>query len=411
MRRIAHASLGGALVMLAACSGDDRPFEEAVELEQAGVTALQIVAPANADDPLVIGVGGRIDLGLLGLGPVSGSIDFDDSDREWRSLAPSIASVDRNGLVTGLADGSADILVSVGSLTSAPFTVRVSGEPLVAIASIDGEAMPDPCVATRYAAVGRFADQSTRTLTQVSWSLAAGANGSLRSTGEADAATSGAIDLVPAAPGALTLVANSGGFELRRTLSVPDSTLTELRLPAGLQALNVGATLDLTATGIYERDGATLSRGVTDTVRWSVLSGSEAATVSDAVPTRGQVTGQAAGNATIQAACGAVTAEVVVGVSADSSSDDDGLSIEQGSTLSLATNGPGVQLRVSTGSDYDEDDDVTTSTNFSSDNAAVASVILSGARAGFVTPGSTSGTARIFAERNSESAVITITVR
>jgi uncharacterized protein YjdB len=44
----------------------------------------------------------------------------------WVSSAPSVATVDQNGLVTAVANGSANITASNGSVTSAVYSVAVA---------------------------------------------------------------------------------------------------------------------------------------------------------------------------------------------------------------------------------------------------------------------------------------------
>jgi len=397
------------LLLLAGCTGDERPFLEAVEVQRLGVDALEIRRPEveGGPDAFSIGVGERVPLGLVALGADGTAIPFDGGDRDWRSADPSVLTVSRDGVLTGRADGTTELGVSVGNVVSEMLSVRVSGGALVSIDSIAGPAMPAACSATRYVAIGAFDDGTRRLLDDVEWRPGAGA--SLRAADGSDLAE-GAIRLVPAGPGAVVLGARSGGVTATpRTLTAPD-TLTGLTLPTGLQALRVNGTLQLVATARYEEDGDARSVDVTDGVDWSVTSG-DAVSVANVAPDRGLVRGRRVGNAVVQAACGTAVAAVSIGVDASGSDDDDeGLSIEQEGPLFLRFGGLDRQLRVSTGPEYDGELDVTDRVRFSSEDPRIASVVESGPNAGLVTAGNVAGTTFITASRGGETATIEISV-
>jgi len=409
MKRIVIAAPFGLLLLLTGCTGDERPFLEAVEVQRLGVDSLEIRRPEVEGGPeaFSIGVGERLALGLAALDANGNEIALDGDDRDWRSADPSVLTVSRDGVITGRTDGTTELDVSVGNVVAGALSVRVSDGALVSIDSIAGPAMPDACGATRYVAIGAFEDSPSRLLSDVDWTVGAGA--SLRAPEDSDLAT-GAIRLVPAGAGAVTLGAQVGDvIATPRTLTAPD-TLTGLTLPTGLQALRVDGTLQLVATARYEDDGSARSVDVTDGVDWSVTSG-DAVSVSNDAPTRGLVRGRRTGNGIVQAACGTDTATVTIGVDASGSDDDDeGLSIEQDGPLFLRFGGLDVQLRVSTGSEFDDDRVVTDGIRFSSEDTRIASVVTSGVNAGLITAGNVAGTTFINARRGDETDSIEVTV-
>jgi len=404
-RVIATGSL--TLVLLAGCTGDERPFLEAVEVQRLGLQTLEIERPEGGPEAFSIGVGESLALGLGGGGSAVADIDIDAADRNWRVADPGVLGVTRNGVITGLADGVTQLSVSIGGVESTSLDVEVTSGALESIESIVGDESPDVCSASRYAAIGSFAGGTTRLLSEVEWLPGAGA--SLRMVEPDDLAT-GAIRLVPTVPGESSLTARVGEVELARSLQVPGN-LQGLSLPSALQTLRVGGTVQLTATASYDDDGVARPADVTDGVEWSVLAG-DAVTIGNTGRVRGLVEAQRTGDATVQAGCGAVTAQARVGVSgSDPDGDGDGLFIQQGAALSLSVGGPSVQLRVFTGPDFDDDREVTDEVQFSSDNVNVATVATTGVDIGRVTPGLISGVVRIRADFDGRSDFIDVTVR
>jgi len=409
VKRVVLAGSFGLLVLIG-CRGDERPFEEAIEVQRLGLRTLTIERPEGAPERVPdgvaedfsIGVGERLALSLNGQGSGSSAVEIDTGDRDWRVEDAAVLGVSRDGVLTGRADGTTQLSVSIGGVRSEVLNVRVSGAELSSIASIDGAAAPDRCSASRYVAIGAFADGSSRLLGDVDWTPGAGA--SLRKVESDDPAT-GATRVVPTSVGELSLTASVGGVTATRQLQVP-ATLTELSLPSALQTLRIGATTQLSATATYTGEGTTRNVDVTDGVDWSVSSG-DAVTVGNLAGTRGLVEAERAGDAVVQAACGDdISATARVGVSGSGSSSER-LSIDRGDRLTLDAGGQSAQLRVSTGDDYDEGRDVTDRATFSSDNVNVATVSVGG----LVTSGQIAGNAQILVRFDGASDVIDVTVR
>ena len=87
---------------------------------------------------------------------------------------------------------------------------------------------------------------------------------------------------------------------------------------------------------------------------WEVISGTDNASVSNEIGSRGQLTGSSAGTATLEASCGATAMEQSVTINAVVSSSTDDLSFnEESQEIDV---GEQLFLEVSLGSSFDEDE-------------------------------------------------------
>ena len=143
--------------------------------------------------------------------------------------------------------------------------------------------------------------------------------------------------------------------------------------------IDEGDELDLTAVGTYSRpstaDASLVSQTIiTANVEWAVTVGTDNATLNNLRGSKGLLTGVDEGNTTINVHCGDVfspNSEFVVGEEdTDSSSDSLAFQVNGESVsgsqivLNLDTDSTLVTLRVSTGSDYDADNDISSSVTF-----------------------------------------------
>lgn len=388
-------------MVLVACSGDDRPFEEAIEASDSDIVRLEVAPLEGVIIPVTIGVGETLRFEALAFNPAGVEIAFDSSDRAWGVSDGSVASIDGDGLLTGVGDGVVDVQLNFGGIAAAPLSVAVSSATLASIVEIVGPEEPEACQTTEYTATGGFDDGTERTLTDVVWALAPGSTAELLS--EAGDGF-GRILLLPQNPELVTLMAQSAGQTLSRDLTVADN-LSGVSFPAGLRAVDVGGTISLIATATFNRDGVEAMVDVSDSVVWSVTDGTGSATITTVGLERGDLTGVSAGTVSVTASCGAFLASQIVQIVSDDDDDDDGLSFESGTSLSLALSGTGQQLAVSTGSSFDEDDDVSDEVTWQSLDTGVVTVSTTG----FVVPVSL-GTADILVTLDGESAVLSITV-
>jgi len=96
---------------ISACSGDARPFEEAIEASQSGLASLTVTVPTGDLDDLVLNIGQQYTLRLEGSNINDEVFNLSTSDRRWSVDNPAIASVDDNGTLTGLSNGSTTVRV------------------------------------------------------------------------------------------------------------------------------------------------------------------------------------------------------------------------------------------------------------------------------------------------------------
>jgi len=372
-RFLAVATLGSLAV---ACSGDVQPLAEAIEVRDLRLDSLSIERPFGTLTPFVVSAGERVTFGLSGLDVNGRTIDeIDPEGRNWRVSDGAFASIDGNGELVALSDGSVTVDVRIGDIAAPPFDVRVATAPLLSIDRIVGADELDPCVVERYTAIGTFADEteSERLLRGVAWTTTAAGTerrpSEDRSVVELSASEAG---------GTVTLVATVEQASLAKEIGV-NTSLTGLDLERADQSgsvqsftVSAGETLDLRAIGRYTgADGVARARDVTDSVVWETVDGAGFASVSNDRETRGRVTATSAGIAQVRARCGNLPSEsrqVVVGATTSDSSSAEGLSFDgidngrgdgDGGSISIAQSVGQFQLRVSLGSEYDEADDVT----------------------------------------------------
>lgn len=418
------AGLAAALTVLSGCSGDARPLTEAVEVEQLGLQSLQIRPPPRSVEPAFsISTGQQIQLALLG-GSGEDAQTVDASDRRWTSSDPAVASVDSDGRLTGNTSGAVQIGVSIGGIRAEDFEVTVSAAPLAAVDEILGDAELSPCLPTSYVAVGSYQDGSRRLLNEVDWSL----------DGESDALltpdSAGEVQVVARQSGTLTLQATVPGVAPLASTLTADSSLAEIAIEPDTLAVSVGSTLDLVAIGRYAQSASSATTGdstagdtaadgtttdgtttedttggdgtvedgtveedITDYVDWRVTAGSDAVAVGNAsAEDKGQLTGIAAGTATVSAGCGTVaeTERDVIVSDNGNGADSDEVVFEQGSRLLLAV-GERRTLRVSSGTEFDADNvinDVTFVTNDDSGVVALTNGTANDAPGGLPATGS-----------------------
>lgn len=197
----------------------------------------------------------------------------------WSSNAPTVATVDASGRVTGVAAGQATISASAGAVSgSAAITVVV---PVAAVTLVGDTAALIPGATRQLSATARDAGGTALPDRTISWSSSAPSVAAVSSQG-----------LVTAlAPGQVTISATAENVAGRLTLTVlpPVTTVT---ITGDTAALLPGATRQLTATPRDAAGAALAGRPVT----WS----SSAPTVAT-VSSTGLVTAITPGQVTIAA--------------------------------------------------------------------------------------------------------------
>ncbi len=368
------------VLLLSACEGESRPFQENVEISSLGLTALQITPPANAQDTIFISSGETLQLGISGTNSnTMTSVVLSPLGRSFRSSNPAVLSVDEDGLVTGgeIPDNEVAVAVIsavVGGLPAESLTISVSNSTLSSITSIEGDQTLEACIPGEYFAVGLYLpDNSMRTLRDVSFELE----------------EEGSEEAIPlSSDDGVTSVNASVGTGVTLTARVGELTplSRELQLLQNLDAIAITAaepqveeeeTIELTATGTYqptEDGGVSREEDITANVQWSISTGIENASVGNSEDDKGQLLGIAEGFAEVQAACGAVVSPLLR-VTVDEASVDSSDELSFNTTRSdgdividLGDDPEPFGLQVSRGSEFDEDnietDDITYSVDF-----------------------------------------------
>jgi uncharacterized protein YjdB len=215
----------------------------------------------------------------------------------WSSANDAIAAVDADGLVTGVAAGSAAVTATLGAVSGST-TVNVSPATLVSLAVTP----VNPTVARgrvqQFIATGTYTDSSTQNLTTaVTWTssnqVIASISNVAGSNGQATA-----LD-----PGSTVITATMGAFSDSTLLTVTPAVVATIEVTPASPSIADGRTQQFTATGIYT-DATTAD--LTGAVAWS-SSNDTLATISNAAGSRGLATAAAPGTVTITAAQGLVS--------------------------------------------------------------------------------------------------------
>jgi len=290
----------------------------------------------------------------------------------WSSSASTVASVSNTGLVTGVKGGSATITATSGSIRQ---TTTITVVALVNSIAVSGGSSAVIGSSLQFAATANFNDGTSQSITSgATWSSSAP---SVATVG----ATTGLVTAV--ASGSATIQAAFGGTTGSAVLTVTDN-LVSIAITPSSPSVNVGSTLQLTATGTYQ-DKST--RDLTGTVLWSSNANSVAKFNSG---TPGELNGVAGGSATITATDGPVSMQVTVAVKAVLQS------------MSVSPMGPAVQVNgkqqfTAMGSFNDGTvSDVTSIATWSSSDTTKASMSTGGLATG-VTQGPVTVTAKVTA--------------
>jgi uncharacterized protein YjdB len=213
---------------------------------------------------------------------------------DWSSSAPMIASVSSapgsKGVVTGAGEGTATITASIGD-------VKGTLEATVTMATLQGIGVtaPEPWVAKgmkeQFSALGVFSDGTLQDLTQqVTW-----ASTEPLVTISNEKATKGLATAVD--EGTTLITATLMGVTGGMPFEVTSATITSIAVTPTNPSIAKGTMLHFLATGILS-DGS--FRDLTNFATWK-SSNETVATVSDDPVTKGHVTGNAPGVASISA--------------------------------------------------------------------------------------------------------------
>ena len=385
------------LLQLAACSGDARPLQEAVEVNQLDLATLSIVPPASVLLPLVINSDQQVAFTLVGGDSGEALLSLSERNRRWSVTDPLVASITENGVLTGHNEGVTTLSVQVGEIIAGAMEVTVSDATLSRVERIAGAMTVDRCVPASYHAVGLFSDGSLRNLSEVDWSIDNGTLATVQQNPDGSAVINGINT------GSVTLTGSSANRQNNAMVVVSDSLLS-IDIEPDTLAVSVGNTQQLDAVGTYQTD-TLRTIVITDAVQWQIISGMEVASIGNLSPSQGQVSGLTTGNATVQVSCGELQSTRVYQVI------NGNLTFEQDNPLELSLSGfQPTQLRVASGSSYASSNDVTDDATWSiTEGASVIILNNSGSDKGEVTAQSI-GSAIVQATYNGQSSTLQITV-
>lgn len=380
-------------LLLSSCSGDGRPFTEAVEANDLQLKSITVVQPASLLPDLVVNPGAQVSFTLNATNFADLPVDLLSGNRRWivdnPADGPAVASIDDNGNLLALSNGVASVRVVVGAVASNTFEVEVRTEVLQSIDSIvardvETDGSLERCLPQDYRAIGKFAaidgtgTESLRAIPSVRWSVENSEVGTVAKPVEGFVSVTG-VNLEPLI---LTVEADDVA-PFSRSITVED-TLREIRIDPMNSNVNIGQTLPLLALATYELAGEERTDvDITESVQWFAEEDNTVLRVGNTVLNKGIVTPLATGNQVVSASCGNLEQQKTVIVSESDTTSDSSITIEP-VVLSLAADSLGRQLRVSTGSSFDDDALIEAAdVNWSViDNFNVASITLNG----FITP-------------------------
>jgi trimeric autotransporter adhesin len=311
-------------------------------------------------------------------------VSSDDTVASNFGVLPNVFSA-----ATTSAPATATITASFGTLSTqtASITLSVSDATLQSIAVSPSNASIAPGTKLTYSAVGTFSDGSTQDLTSiVRWSVLGGSGAASVSKGVVKGTTAGSITVTAAS------LANLGSVSGSAAAAITSSTLQSIAVNPATAFITPGGNLTYSAIGTFS-DGST--QDLSALTSWS--SSAVTATVS-----AGVATGQGVGAGAITAKLGQIsgTASLLVVSPAQIS-----LAVTP-ATASVAA-GATTQLKATATYVDGATQDFTTLVNWSSSNAAMATV---GYQTGLIS-GLASGTSTITATLGSVTSTATVTVQ
>ena len=339
-----------------------------VTIAQLQATAISI-APASAT------------LAAGATAPLTASVTLSDGSvadathtATWSSSAGAIATV-QNGLVSGVAAGSATITAALDSL-NATAAITVTAATLKSISVSPPQSVIAAGLTVQLAATAVYSDNSTADVTaQVAWSS--------DTTSVAALVTSG-VGLVDAlTPGRANVSATLSNVTGSALINVTAATPVRLQLAPSPLTLPAGVSQQVTALGFFSDHSV---RDVSADATWT-LSNSGVATVSSS----GLVSGLATGTSTLTATLSGASATDAITVTAAQLAQI--LLLPQNSAVNVG----GTQQLTATGIYGDNSlHDVTAQATWTSSAGAIASVSNAAGSRGLVT-GASAGNAQITA--------------
>jgi trimeric autotransporter adhesin len=212
----------------------------------------------------------------------------------WTSSNTAVATIAGNGRATALTPGSTTLTAALGSISGSG-TLVVSDATIVSLSVTPSGSSIAPGTKLTFVATGTFSDHTRQVITiDCTW---ASDNPAVATVGQGGTATA-------ISPGTANISATFSGVSGTAALNVNTATLTSISVTPASAVLAPTTSVNLVATGTYS-DGST--EVITNFVTWT-SSAADVASVSNG----GEVTAQSAGNATITAQLGALSANCAI---------------------------------------------------------------------------------------------------
>ncbi|NNU14609.1 DUF1566 domain-containing protein, partial [Vibrio parahaemolyticus] len=224
----------------------------------------------------------------------------------WSTSDPSIATIDANGLVTGVVAGSVTITAegvnNDGSTVKDTATITVTDAIVKALQVTPTNETTPVGLTKAFIAKAIFSDNSTRIVTNdpaISWSssdtdIATIITGQANGNGVATGEMLGTVTI--------TAKGTAGGttFEGSAMLTVSDAIVTELQVTPTTETTPAGLTKAFTAIAVLS-DSHTVDVTNDPAITWSTDNTSVASIVSGETSGNGIATGESAGSVTVTA--------------------------------------------------------------------------------------------------------------
>lgn len=216
----------------------------------------------------------------------------------WNSSAPSVLSVDAQGLVRALTRGSATLTASAGTLSVARL-ITITDARVTSL-----EFSPSPVTVARGLSAdvkvfGLFTDGSRHEVTsQAVWSVGDSSKAQVSNA----ASTAGRVTAL--AEGVTDLSATMHGVRASVPLTISAAALTMVQLSPSAPTLPLGTGVQFSAVGLFS-DGTT-----SDLTSQTTFASTDSAHVS--ISTRGEALAVGLGTATITASVGGKSASTIV---------------------------------------------------------------------------------------------------
>src|SRR5215470_2269064 len=212
------------------------------------------------------------------------------------SAPGSIASIDNNGLATGLAIGMVTVTASVGSISGSA-SLQVTAPTLLSILVTPDSASVPLGISEPFTATGVFSNGDTQDLAAAVWTSSDPTSVSIDASGLAQTLAQGPV----------TISATYGSVTGSTTFTVLPAALASISLNPSAPSIALGTTVQLTPVGTFT-DGSTQTLS-------SVLWNSDDPSVAFvAVNGNGTVSGNALGSANVSATSGSITGSTSVTV-------------------------------------------------------------------------------------------------